>query len=383
MSKKVLHVVNSSFTLPYYFGDQLLHFKKLGYEFYIACPADEALKEYCQSQEVEMIDLPLTREVSPFKDLRAIGVLLRAIRKNKIDIVIGHTPKGGLVAMIAAKLANVQDRIYFRHGLLYETARGRIKRLLLAIERFTAFLAQKVVCVSPSVLHVSEKIKLNDPKKNLLLAFGTCNGVDTRKKFNPKFYPSDIIQLAREKWNLTDQELIVGFVGRVVQDKGMEELINAWERIKSEHPQWKLMIVGPMEDRDQVSEQVKHQIQEDPSIIYTGHQDDIATLYALMDIFILPSYREGFPTVVLEASAMKLPVVTTKSTGCIDAIVESETGFFAKIDAKDIAQQLNKLMKDASLRTEMGNNGRAWVKKKFDHEIVWKAIEEKLLPKVN
>lgn len=382
MGKRVLHVVNSSFTLPYYFGNQLLHFKDLGYEFYIACPPDKELYKFCEEKKATALDLPITRSISPFKDLRAIAMLFKYIKQHKIDVVIGHTPKGGLIAMTAAKIAGVKERIYFRHGLLYETAKGRMKRMLYRIEKYTGNLAVKVVCVSPSVLKVSEKLHLSPPSKHVLLASGTCNGIDTQVKFNATSYSKNEIETLKTQYQILEHEKIIGFVGRVVQDKGIEELVEAWNMISHDWKEWKLMVVGPIEDRDSINAKVKEQIINDKAIVFTGHVDRIAPLYKLMDIFILPSYREGFPTVVLEASAMELPIITTKSTGCIDAIIADKTGLFTKIKPEDIAHQLTVLMKNESLRHDLGQEGRRWVVENFDHKIVWKAIEEQLLPKV-
>ena len=168
--------------------------------------------------------------------------------------VVGHTPKGGLVAMIASFLANISERIYFRHGIIYETSTGFKRVLLKNIDRLTGFFATKVVCVSQSVMNISENDTLNNPTKNIILGLGTCNGIDTENKFNP--YKIDIshLELLRSKYSIPKEDKVVGYVGRLVKDKGIDDLIKAWEIVKLNYPRAKLLLVGPIEERDSISE---------------------------------------------------------------------------------------------------------------------------------
>jgi glycosyltransferase involved in cell wall biosynthesis len=375
---KCLHVVNISFVLPYYIGDQFDNFQKLGLKTYVACSPSEHLKQYSIEKKFNPIFVDILREINPVSDLKAILFLRRKINEEQIDIVIGHTPKGAMIAMIAAYLAGVNKRIYFRHGIMYETSKGTKAFLLKTIEKLTGKLATKVVCVSKSVIEKSITENLNKPCKNILLNLGTCNGIDSIRFSKQNITASSQIFL-REKYQIKLEDRIVGYVGRLVNDKGINELISAWKIIKQKRGDVKLLLVGPFEARDSISEKLKQLIKADNSIIHTGLISDVLPYYGLMDIFILPSYREGFPTVVLEASSMAIPIITTRSTGCVDSIVENETGVYCDLSPIDIADKIGFYLSNKNIATRHGENGRDFVVNNFQQEIIWKEIETKVL----
>src|SRR5690606_19080836 len=217
---------------------------------------------------------------------------------------------------------------------------------------------------------ISNENSSQNSSKDILLNKGTCNGIDLTRFISYKSNES------RSQLGIPIEDRVIGFVGRLVNDKGINELIDAWKIIISENHDVKLLLVGPFEDRDTLSTEIKEYIQNEPSIIYTGHVDNTLPYYNVMDIFILPSYREGFPTVVLEASAMSLPIITTKSTGCIDSIVENETGVFSKLNGVALADKIQFYLINERLRKQHGQNGRAWVEENFDQHVVWNCIKE-------
>jgi glycosyltransferase involved in cell wall biosynthesis len=323
-------------------------------------------------------EVEITREISPIKDLKAIVKIYRYIKRNKIDKVVGHTPKGGMVAMIAAFLANVSDRIYFRHGIIYETSTG-IKRILLKnIDRLTGFFSTNVVCVSNSVKQISDKDKLNNPNKNLVLGLGTCNGIDTEGRFNPISKSLESIDLLKNTYNITTEDKVVGYVGRLVKDKGIDDLIHAWNILIKERPNSKLLLVGPIEEKDSISDYSKDQIKSNPTIIFEDFVTDASTYFALMDIFVLPTYREGFPTVSLEASSMGVPVIITKATGCTEAIIENQTGLFVSNEPNDIAEKVLYYLDNQDVAKKHGEQGRLFVQTNFEQSKIWDLIEEKI-----
>ncbi|PTT13999.1 glycosyltransferase family 1 protein [Flavobacterium sp. HMWF030] len=377
--EKVLHIIAVSFSINYFFGKQFSYLKsKNCNEYHLGCsPSDEFLE---LSKELDFIpfEVLITREISPLKDLKAIIKVISYIKKNNITKVVGHTPKGGMIAMIASFLAGVSTRIYFRHGLVYETSSG-IKRIVLKnIDRLCGFLATVVVCVSESIKEISKKDKLNDSKKNIILGLGTCNGVDTQKKYNPNTYDQISSDDLRSGFGITKDDFVIGFVGRLVKDKGIDELIEAWEIVKEKYKNAKLLLVGPIEVRDSISSNSKKRIQEDRSIVFTDFVSDVAQFYSLMDVFILPSYREGFPTVSLEASSMEKPVLITKATGCTEAIIENKTGIFITHQPEDIASKIIYYLENQDVAKLHGQNGRIFVKKNFEQTIIWNLIYEKL-----
>lgn len=378
INKKVLHVVNISFVLPYYIGDQFDFFMEKGVKFYVACQASKHLSEYSAEKDFIPKEVNILRKISPYEDFKAVYKLWKIIKAEKIDLVIGHTPKGGLIGLLAAYLAGVEQRIYFRHGLMYETSNGVKRFFLRGIEIFTGYLATKVVCVSPSVISLSNTERLSAASKNIILNKGTCNGIDALYKFNNVNIDIEHVFNLREMHGLSSEDRIIGYVGRLVNDKGINELLLAWKELLKVHSDIKLLLVGPLEERDSLSEEATSYIKNTPSIIYTGLIKDVEFYYCLMNIFILPSYREGFPTVVLEASAMELPVITTRVTGCKDSIIENHTGVFVDLNPDDIKIKIDQYLNNPQLAKKHGIMGRSFVLNNFDQLKIWSEIENKV-----
>lgn len=375
--RNLLHVVNIYFVIPFFFGDQLGYFSRKGMKVHVVCSPSEELNAYAKKQGFQYFEVPILRKISLLQDLKAVMKICRYIKKNKIDIVTGHTPKGGLIAMVAAFLAGVKKRVYFRHGLVYETAKGPKRFLLITMERLASFLATQIVCVSPSVYQRSLEDKLNPAKKQLILANGTCNGIDTQRFCQENIRSMDTESL-KNKLHIGVQDFVIGFVGRLVRDKGIIELVEAFSMIHKQYPFAKLLLVGMLEERDALPQETVKEIKSNPNIIFTGYVDNscIEKYYALMQLYVLPSYREGFPTSVLEASSMEIPVLTTRATGCIDSIIPDKTGLFVEHSAKDLYEKIKYFLDNPEKRQEMGEQGRQMVVAWFEEKIVWKDLEK-------
>lgn len=377
MNKNILHVVNIYFVIPYFLGDQLSYFRKKGYREHIICSSSEQLKEYSLVQGFEFQEMPVLRKISLVQDLKTIIGICKYIRKNQINIVCGHTPKGGLLAMIAAFLTRVPKRIYFRHGLVYETSTGIKRWILVNMERFTSWLATDIVCVSLSVFRESAREHLNPVRKQRILFKGTCNGIETGR-FCQEAVCLDRVKELRECYSIRSSSIVIGFSGRLVKDKGIIELVEAFQLLQAKYTDVVLLLVGMLEERNALPEDTVEKIKRDPRIIYTGYVDNrqIENYYALMDIFVLPSYREGFPTSVLEASSMQLPVITTRVTGCVDAIIENETGIYAENNVESLRQAIERLIQNKNMLKRLGENGRQFVIQNFGQHLVWDDIEK-------
>lgn len=379
MSSNILHVFSVPFSINYFVGEQFNYLnKKKGNNYYVSCSDPEELKILSQKLNFHPLPVEIKRSTDPLSDIKAIFSLCKIIKEKKINKIVGHSPKGAMVAMIAGKLAGINTRIYFRHGIFYETTHGYKRMLLKNIDRLSGNFASKVVCVSKAVKKISEEDKLNSKKKNVILGRGTCNGVDSTSRFNPYLKDSDEIGLLSKKMNINEDDFVVGFVGRIVKDKGIEDLVEAWKLLCMDHKNVKLLLIGPIEDRDTVSYKTLAEIQNNPSIIAVGNVNDPSAYYKLMDVFVLPSYREGFPTVVLEASSMELPIIITKATGCEEAIIENETGIFTSHNPVDIKESIEVFIKKPELGKYLGKKGREFVKNNFEQKIIWNIIDEYL-----
>ncbi|HBV14171.1 glycosyltransferase family 4 protein [Chryseobacterium carnipullorum] len=378
-NKQILHIITISFVINHFFGRQFKYLRtKTNNDYFLGCTPSDEFFQLADSLEYSPLSVDVTRNISPITDLKAIYKIYKFIKKNKIETVVGHTPKGGMVAMIAAFFAGVQDRVYFRHGIIYETSTGFKRFLLKNIDRLSGTLATKVVCVSQSVKKISEEDNLNAPSKNIILGIGTCNGIDTENKFNPDRQDIKLVLDIKKELTINENDFVIGYVGRLVKDKGINELIEAWKILKEKHQNIKLLLVGPIEERDAISEESKKIIKNDPHIINTGFVLNAAPYFNVMDVFVLPTYREGFPTVSLEASSMKLPVLITKATGCEESIIENKTGLFIKNDPSDIRQKIEFYIENPEMKQLHGDNGRDFVRQHFEETKIWDFIHKNL-----
>jgi glycosyltransferase involved in cell wall biosynthesis len=378
MNKSILHVVNIFFVIPYFFGDQFLYFKNKGYKLHVICSPSEYLSTYASAKQFKYKEISISRKIALITDIWAVINICRYIRKNKIDIVVGHTPKGALLAMLAGWMMKAPKRIYFRHGLVYETSKGFMHLILINMDRLTAFLSTKIVCVSPSLYKKSLKDNLNKEYKQVVLGKGSCTGIDTLNKFNPELISNTKQAQLREILSVPENAIVIGYCGRIVRDKGIVELINAFEILQQRtNKSLHLLLVGMFDERDLLPVETKEKILSHPTITYTGYvKDNIELYYSLMSVFILPSYREGFGMSVLEASAMQLPVITTRATGCIDSIIENETGIYVDHTSAKIISVLLDFIENEDKRHQYGTAGRKFVTENFEQSIIWREIEK-------
>jgi len=238
-------------------------------------------------------------------------------------IVDASTPKAGLLSGVAAWLARVPCRVYTLRGLRLETATGLKRALLWVTEWISCKCAHRVVCVSPSLRARAIGLKLVGDSKAIVLGEGS-GGVDIRR-FSPAGRESAETQSLREKLGIAANALVIGFVGRLVRDKGIRELIEAFQGLNRKQPGLQLLLVGDFEQGDPVEPEIRRFIESSPAMIRPGFVSDTAPYYGLMDVLALPTYREGFPGVPLEAQASGVPVVTTTATGAVDSVVDGET----------------------------------------------------------
>lgn len=375
--KNVLEVINLFGSASNFIGDQFSFLREKGYNMHLICSFDEKLPEFAQKQGINYKSVVLKRTLSPINDIKAYFEICKYIKQYQIDTIIAHQFKARLIAMFAAFTMNVPNRIIFAHGVLYETMHGVKRHIFMIVDRIVASLSHKVVCVSPSVANVRVKDRINKPEKNYILNKGTCGGIDTVNLFNPELYSITEVDKIKKSLGLDDDNFIIGFCGRLVKDKGIIELIEAFELLCKAHSQKKikLLIIGPKEIRDSIPEETIDKIMNNLNIVFTGYIDHykIPIYYKLMDILVLPSYREGFGMVTIEAAAMQVPSIVSKSTGCIDSIKENITGIYTKIDSLDIKKNIE-LYFDRNFRNKLAVNCRQFVVDNFDHKKVWPFI---------
>ncbi len=370
---RVVHVTTVPQTLAFLHG-QIDYVRSKGFEIHVASAPGDELANFSREQSVPSRGVPLTRAITPWSDLKAICQLWGWFRELRPTIVHAHTPKGGLVGMVAAFLARVPVRIYHIRGLPLQTATGLQRFIFRCTESITCRLAHRVLIVSHSLGTRAVRVGICPQEKITTLGHGSGNGVDARRRFNPSKQTQGVGLTLRHEMGIPQKALVIGFVGRIVGDKGVVDLAEAWTVLRKRLPQAHLLIVGPFEKRDAIPDEIKRQLEEDPRVHLPGCLDSLP-FYSVMNLLVLPTYREGFPNVLLEAAAMELPVVATRVEGCTDAVLDGETGtLVAARDAGALATAITLYARNETLRRQHGLAGRARVLKYFRPEHIWQAV---------
>lgn len=376
--KKILNVVSVYLTIPFIFRNQLLYFADK-YDITLASSPSEELPEFAQKNKAKHQFFNIFRSISPLQDVKTIIDIFAFIKKENFDVVVGHTPKGALLSMIAAFLAGTKKRVYFRHGLVYETSSGLKKQLMLNMERLTSWCATHVICVSPYLIEKSIEDNLSSAKKMQLLNIGSCNGVDCFGIFNPEKIIPETKKRIQYEMKVNDNEFVIGYAGRMVNDKGIPEIMTAFKKLTSKYDNIKLLLVGPFDNRDELDDSIKKEILCNPKISYREYvEDGLQYYFSLMDVFVMPTHREGLGNSILEASSMGIPVLASSHTGSKDALRDKITGFYILPNEKSIIEKLEKIIVNKALKDELGKNGRRFVVDNFSQEVIWKEIELKV-----
>jgi glycosyltransferase involved in cell wall biosynthesis len=323
----------------------------------VTSPGDDALAELPGVDRVHL--LPMSREISPLADLVALVAWVRLLLRVRPSTVIAFSPKASLLGLIAARLTGVRHRVYSTGGLRLETATGPARWLLWLTEWITCASATRVVANSPSLARVYEAARLGRGKTAWTLS---RKGVDHRR-FDPA-QPVEPLEVAGPA-----DLPVVGFVGRVTRDKGVAVLADALAMLRNEGVVLRALVVGPGEGSD--ADQLLADLHASTlHLTAPGSVSDPRPAYAAMDVFVLPSAREGFPNVVIEAGAMGLPAIVSDATGCIDSVDEASGLTFAAGDAAALAAAIRRLVEDDALRQGMGDAARDRAVAQFDPDRV-------------
>lgn len=368
----VVHVMTAPISL-FFLAGQVSFMRNAGFSVHaIASPGPE-LAAFGAQEGATVLAVDMPRRITPLRDLLALWRLWKALRGIRPHIVHAHTPKGGLLGMIAAWLARVPVRVYHIRGLPFVTATGLRRSLLRATERVSCGLAHRVLAVSQSMRTIALEDGLCGEEKIKVLLGGSGNGVDATGRFVPQV-PA-VRADARAKLAIPSDALVIGFVGRLVRDKGVVELATAWNDLRERIPGLHLLLLGHTASENAVPAEVLAALRADSRVHLTGHARDMPQLYAAMDVVALPTYREGFPNVALEAAAMELPIVATSVPGCVDAVQDGITGVLVPPrDARALAEALLRYLGEPELRIQHGRAGRRRVLVEFRREAIWEAI---------
>jgi len=369
---RLVHVMTVGESLRF-LGGQTRFMQARGIEVHAVTSPGPELEAFGVREGVPTHAVEMPRRIAPLQDLVALWRLYRLLRRLRPHVVHAHTPKGGLLGTLAAWLARVPVRIYHMRGLPLVTATGWRRTLLGATEMVACRFAHQVLCVSHSIRDVAVAERLCAPDKIKVLRGGSGNGVDAEGIFTPASHGPVHRDGTRARLGIPAEALVVGFVGRLVRDKGIVELAEAWRLVRESHPEAHLLAVGPQEPRDPVPPATLAFLGADARVHLVGAAA-AAPMLAAMDVLALPTYREGFPNVLLEASAMELPVVATQVAGCTDAVHATTGTLVPPRDAAALAAAIRRYLDDPALRRAHGTAGRARVMRDFRQQDIWAAI---------
>lgn len=354
---------------------QLKYFKDQGFDTYLMAPKDERSLAYCERENCKLLEIDIERNISPVKDLKTIFQIVKIFKKVKPDIINFGTPKISLLGLLAARYCGIEKRIFTCRGFRFEHEQGFLKWLLKRSDTVTSICSNKIICISPSVRDLGVEENIMSKNKCVVINKGSSNGIDL-KKFDPSLVSKDSKQRLKQQLNITESDFVYGFLGRIIDRKGINELYEVFDEIYSENNNLKLLIVGPF-DTDQIKDKsLFDKLTDHPGVIMPGRTDDVPLFLSIMDVFVLPAWWEGFGNVVVQAAAMGLPVISTFGTGTKDAVSDGYNGILIPIKDKErLKEVMWELYHDDKKRSYLGANGTTWAKN-FDNEIIWQGMLE-------
>ena len=365
--RKILRITTVPISLKILLQDQLKFIHQYFDVVGVASPEKE-LEDVSQNEGIRTVGLHMSREITPLRDLVSLVKMIRLMLHEKPDIVHTHTPKAGIIGMLAAFICRVPYRLHTVAGLPLMEAKGRKKSLLLFIERLTYACATKVYPNSYGLQKYILDEKLCSFDKLKVIGYGSSNGIDTAYFCKTQKILLDAKKI-KQKYSLKDK-FVFCFVGRVVKDKGIDELMSAFDKLTKEFDNIALLVIGKMESElDPISQKSEEILENNESIIYVGFQSDIRSYLAASDCFVLPTYREGFPNVVLQAASMELPSIVTDINGCNEIIHDNINGLIIEPkNSEALYNAMKKFMIDKNLVKVLSMNTRDEIVKKYDRK---------------
>lgn len=373
---KICHVTTVDITIRFILWDILRFLKKENYNVSVACSPGKWVP-FIRKEGFPVYTVTMTRRITPLQDLAALAKLFLYFKKEKFSIVHTSTPKAGVIGRIAARLAGVPVVIHSSHGFYIGVQMDRwARRVIMIMEKIASYFCDIIISQNQEDIDFVMKKKVINPKKIKLLKYG----IDV-ERFNASHFSQDFILRKKRIFGIEDKK-IIGMVGRFLEEKGYLNLFEAFQLVKSKIPDAVLLLVAPKDSGkvDTLDKSIIHKYGIENDVILFGYESEITdmeTIYPLMDVFVLPSFREGFPYSIMEASASGRPIVATDIRGCREAVEDGTTGILVPLnDYKTLAEALIYLLNNPQKAKEMGYNGRKKAEKEFDENIMFIKIKE-------
>lgn len=371
---KILYLVTIPLSASAFLDGQLAYLSKQGHEVHLASSYSESpnLSEFAKSQGITHHYIPFVREISIFNDVKALIATYNLIKAVKPDVVNSGTPKAGLIGTVVSRILRVNKVIYTLHGIRFQTVSGFKRSILLLMEKLACQNADLIICVSNSLKDEAVKLGLSQRGKFTVINHGTANGIDLNRYIEIGEHSSATI---KQKLRNADSSRIVGYVGRLSADKGIEELYESFKIVQEKIEGIKLLLIGPSDESDPIEESLSQKISNDPDVIMTGFLSDVAHYYNVMEFLVLPSRREGYGMVILEAAAAGITSIGANVTGIIDAIIDQKSGLIYKSgDKRDLSEKMIYLLSNPKKRSQMANFAKQRVREDFNREDIWQEL---------
>jgi glycosyltransferase involved in cell wall biosynthesis len=354
---------------------QMNYMHQKGFDVIMISSAGEEVNEIIEHEGCQHISVPLTRTINPLSDLRCLVLLIQIFRKYRPDIVHTHTPKAGLLGILAAYLCGVPVKIHTVAGLPWINYKGVAKLCMIQLEKLNYFLADAIFPNSEKLLRVLRDYNIGD-KKMKVIASGTSNGIDTnwfsQNNDGVKIQAKNLLS----QHEVSESVSVWLFIGRIVKDKGIEDLVDAFLLLKDKFPDDQLWLVGDEEfERDKVSTRIKNEIDTNKAIKKWGFQNDVRPFLVAASILVFPSYREGFPNVPLQAASMECAMILSDINGCNEIIENGRSGLLVS-PGNHVAlySAMHKLRNEKTLQLYFAENALNVVKRKYEQRTVWESI---------
>lgn len=369
--KRICYIVTLHTVIQTFFIPQLIKLVEAGYNVSVICSNAEELEK--DLQDINCIPLEISRGIHPISLIKSIVKLYAILKKEQYDFVQYSTPNGAFVGAIASYLAGVPVRNYHCMGFRYLGAHGLGRIILKSLERITCFFSTSIECVSNSNLKLGIQEKLFPENKATVVWNGSTGGVDLNRFDYKK--RSEWRNEIRSELSIPENSFVYAFVGRITRDKGINELLSAFFSINVQDSY--LLLLGDIENEQYLDKRLMNKARECHNIIFHKRVIDVERYYAAIDVLLLPSYREGFGNVVIEAGAMGTPSIVTNIPGPIDAVIANETAYVVPV--KNIEELARSMIRIRSNYKRMGNKAREYASNCFDsNELCIKILQQKM-----
>ncbi|MGV0922715.1 glycosyltransferase family 4 protein [Empedobacter tilapiae] len=392
MQTKLIRITTIPLSLKVLLKGQLKfmsnHFEVIGIS-----SSDKELEEVKNDEGIAVIPIEMSRKITPVQDIKSLIKTYKYLKKEQPQIVHSHTPKAGIVGMLAAKLAGVPIRLHTVAGLPLMEAVGVKRKVLDFVEKLTYSSATKVYPNSKGLYDFILQNSYTSADKLKVIGEGSSNGIDTSFFSRQQISEENQTQL-KQDLKINENDFVFIFVGRLVGDKGINELVKAFQKLGNRNQESetlissskslvsskvpKLLLVGPLESElDPLQDETLKEIEINPAILTVGFQKDVRPYFAISNALVFPSYREGFPNVVMQAGAMELPSIVSDINGCNEIIIEGRNGTIIPVKSSDVILiAMQKMIDDKDFYHELKKNARPMIQARYEQSVVWNALLE-------